>query len=315
MIDYSIIIAAPEWTPDLPVLASLRECGLDPARYEIFVATGHQPARQRNAALAQAQGEVIVFLDSDCVVTPAYFQRLYSQLHEHNADVLGGPVLLLHEKSAPTLQRIFQTAFGHRLAVGKTASRYASHGVPRPCGDAELILCNLAVRRSLFQQAGLFNESLYPNEENEWLDRVLALGKARLWHDPGLTAHRPQRATWEAFIQMLLRYGAGRTRQTLISRHVTAKSLPLAALLLWFGLTWVARPEMSALTCIGSFAYLLLIATTAPGRLIFSLREHLQVGLAAVITLFGYATGQLLGLVGWPPPHPAAQGEVTVHRV
>jgi len=315
LIDYSIIIAAPEWTPELPVLVSLRECHLDAARYEILVATGHQPARQRNAALAEAQGKVIIFLDSDCVVTPAFFQRLETQFHALHADVLGGPVLLLHEKSAPATQRIFQTAFSHPLAVGATASRYASRGEPRPCGDAELILCNLAVRHELFHRTGPFNDTLYPNEENEWLERVLALSNARVWHDPGLTVHRPQRATWQALVQTLLRYGAGRTRQTLITRHATLKSLPLALLLSWFIFTWVARAEVSTLTCIGSLAYIFLIAATAPGRLIFSFREHVQVGLAALITFFCYATGQLLGLVDWPPPHPAAKQDVSIHRV
>lgn len=302
MIDYSIIIAAPVYTADLPVLASLRECQLDAARYEIIVALGHQPSRQRNAACARARGRVLLFLDSDCRITPDYLHQLDRQWTALEADVLGGPVLLEGGRHAPRLQRVFQTTFAHPLAVGATASRYASHGQPRLCGEAELILCNLAVKAEVFTREGGFNDALYPNEENEWLDRVAP--RARVWHDPQLVVHRPQRATWEALIHTLLRYGAGRSRQALVTRRFTVKSLPLAGLLLWMAATWVARAAVSALTGLGALLYITLIAATAPGALLVTLGERLQVGLAALATLFFYATGQLLGLANWPAPHP-----------
>lgn len=310
MIDYSIIIAAPVYSEELPVLASLRACHLDPARTEIIVALGHQPARQRNAAIARVQGKIILFLDSDCVVTPDYFARLDNQFATLPVDILGGPVLLQNDTTAPALQRVFQTALAHPLAVGATASRYAKRGNVRTCGEAELILCNLAVRAEVFTRDSAFNEALYPNEENEWLDRIAPRHDGRIWHDPQLVVHRPQRATWQALIESLLRYGAGRTRQMLLARRFTTKSLLLVALVFWMSATWFARAEVSTLTCLGGLAYIALIAVTAPGHLVTTLRERLQVGLAALATLFFYATGQLLGLAGWPPPHPDAGREI-----
>lgn len=312
MFDYTIIIAAPVYDPQWPVLTSLRDCYFTPGSIEVLLAIGHQPSRQRNAAIARAQGKVILFLDSDCVVTDAYFKRLRTQLPELNADVLGGPVLL-QEPASPT-QIIFQAVLSHALAVGPTASRYTSAGDPRECNESELILCNLAVRADVFKKQPAFNESLYPNEENEWLDRIAS--QAKLWHDPHLILHRPQRASWREFFSSMLRYGTGRGRQTVLSGKASIKVLPSALLVLWVFLSLIAYTATSVLTFLGVVAYTALIATTchftAARSHSFTWVDRVKVSLGAIGAIFFYAMGQLLGFAGWPPPSPRAEEEIQI---
>jgi cellulose synthase/poly-beta-1,6-N-acetylglucosamine synthase-like glycosyltransferase len=88
-------------------------------------------------------------------------------------------------------------------------------------------LCNLAVRRSIFLDLGGFNESLYPNEENEFLERVVSAGYISI-HDPSMRVFRSQRPTFPAFIRQMFSYGRGRGQQTLITASFSFTSfIPL----------------------------------------------------------------------------------------
>jgi hypothetical protein len=72
-----------------------------------------------------------------------------------------------------------------------------------------------------------FNESLYPNEENEFLERVQAAGYTLL-HDPSMRVYRSQRRSLEAFVRQMFAYGRGRGQQTLItSKYSVTSYIPL----------------------------------------------------------------------------------------
>lgn len=95
-------------------------------------------------------------------------------------------------------------------------NRYRSTGTLRRTTEQELILCNLAFRRELFLASGGFDERLYPNEENELLDRISAAGH-KLMHDPAMAVVRSQRPTLSAFMRQMRSYGRGRAQQTLLA--------------------------------------------------------------------------------------------------
>ena len=173
--------------------------------------------------MTHARGDWLVFLDSDCRLEGSYLDRIAAHA-DRGAEVVGGPVLL--REPATPLEVMFQGLLGHPLLTGASSSRYRSKGALRKCDDAELILCNLAVRRDLFLKSTGFDERLYPNEENEWLARLRAQG-VDLWHDPDLVVRRPQRKSWPAYVRMLTGYGRGRTRQFRVSgRWDFARQLP-----------------------------------------------------------------------------------------
>jgi len=58
-------------------------------------------------------------------------------------------------------------------------------------------------------EVGAFNESLYPNEENELMDRIEAAEYEMIYH-PGIIIHRSPRPDFLSFVKMLLSYGKGR---------------------------------------------------------------------------------------------------------
>lgn len=178
---------------------------------ELLVVEGNNPSRQRNQAAQQACGEIIYFLDDDSNVLPDCLDRLVGHFADQRVTAVGGPSLT--PSSDSLLQRAIGAALASLLGAGGVRNRYRSVGSVRETSERELILCNLAVRRDAFLACGGFDERLYPNEENEFLDRLKSDGGVLL-HDPQLVVERSQRPTLAAFVKQMFRYGRGRARQT-----------------------------------------------------------------------------------------------------
>ena len=213
-----MIVPVENFNPELPVLQSLELAGLDPAIDEVIVAEGRAPSRQRNQAVLASRGEWIVFLDADSQVPADYFKKVVTFYEKRPRVILGGPVLLTEEASE--MERLAQALFSSPWLMGRSASRYQSVGVARETDQAELILCHLVTPREVWIELGGFDERLYPNEENEWMDRAESKG-IRLIHDPSLFIRRPQRESYEALFHTFFRYGKGRGEQMMISRQIS----------------------------------------------------------------------------------------------
>lgn len=216
----TVIIAARAGQTPRRALAGLSGCRLPRNRFEVLLASGCQPSRQRNLASKEARGEILYFLDDDSKICRSALERLLQIFAKRNAAAAGGPSLC--PKDAPPLQRIFAALMGSWLVFGPSCARYRQVGRGRITTEKELILCNLAVRRSEFERLGGLDESLYPNEENAFLDRLARKGGA-LWHDPDLAVYRYPRDTIAAFLLMFFRYGRGRGEQA--RRHPSRGSI------------------------------------------------------------------------------------------
>lgn len=220
MTTFSIIIPA---KPGRYVAACehLKNILPDEQQYELLLAEGCAPSQQRNLAVAESLGDIVYFLDDDSMITIDNFMLCSQRMIDQTVAVVGGPSV------TPVGDSWLQQLFGHALAStfgsGAVHNRYRRCGEVRATTDRELILCNLAVRRSVFTELGGFNECLYPNEENEFLDRVASAGFTLL-HDPDMFAFRSQRQTLKAFVRQMFSYGRGRAQQSLITSSYSITS-------------------------------------------------------------------------------------------
>jgi hypothetical protein len=226
---------------------------------ELLVAEGSWPSRQRNRAAAEASGEILYFLDDDSLVTSDNLKLLADRFRDPTVMVVGGPSLTPATDSS--LQRGIAAALSSYMGGGGVRHRYQQQGKLRQVDERQLILCNLAVRRSAFMAAGGFDERLYPNEENELLDRLQQQG-GKLLHDPELVVWRSQRSTLGAFCRQMFSYGRGRGEQTRIA-GVGSVSPFLPTLFLGYLLTLPLVPY--SLWRLPLALYLLLLVTTAVG--------------------------------------------------
>jgi GT2 family glycosyltransferase len=303
---YSIILPMSGFRADEPVLVSLR--GLAPPNndVQILVAEGAHPARQRNAALAQAGGEIIVFLDNDCSLDSGYWKELEAAFARPEVEIVGGPALLRPE--ATGWEKIFHALLTHTLIVGTVSARYAPRGDFRVATQTDLILCNFAVRHSTFKKIGGLSTELYPNEENEWLDRAQAAGVAS-HYDPNLRVYRPQRSSPGEMAITLLRYGMGRTRQFQVSgwRPTFHQFLPVMVLATVVVLIyWQLECEFVALWLLAS----LIVALTCDSGL--SALQRIVAGLIAPLIPLTYAVGQVIGWIALLLPRRVTSPNVVI---
>ena len=206
----TVVIPARPGQTEVNAVTASRQLDYPTDCLEIIVARGNQPSVQRNAALREARGELIYFLDDDSVPLPGKLRRAVLHFGRPEVQMIGGPALCPPE--SPALERVIALVMGSWLAFGPSRARYQAVGRLRETGEKELILCNLLARRSTLIEAGGFDETLYPNEENALMDAVQLQG-GRLLYDPELIVHRRPRRSLRDFVKMLVTYGRGRAEQ------------------------------------------------------------------------------------------------------
>ena len=255
----SVIIPHKPGLEKIRALESLAAVEYPRDRYEVIVAEGFHPSKQRNQAVAQARGEIVVFFDDDVTPDPKIFERFVADFAGFpNAAAVGGPSVI-----PPTdhfWQQCFARVMRSRVTMGRSIARYESNGRRRVTNESELILCKVAMRREAFAKTGGFDERLWPNEENEMFERLQRLGH-QLVYDPQAMVYRSHRPTLANFARQLLSYGRGRMGQTLIRPSLTCmiRMVPavfvlyLASLLAWHP-WWYALPLAAYALLIGSAA-------------------------------------------------------------
>ena len=258
-LDATIAICTYNRADTLPhALAASTGQTLSPARYEVLVvdnnctdatadiarATAEKHANvrvvrekqqglshARNRALIEAHGDVVVFVDDDALLTPAYLTRLAQVLvDEDNVGLIGGPVepVWLGEPPAEFDKRL--------LAFMNTFDR-GNERCELPRRDS-LIGTNLAVPLSVAQQLGGFlpelgrsGGGLHGGEDTEYCQRVQEAG-LRVIYDPGCRCQHinlPERGTWAGARQRAWQHGRANAAILRRSRHVK----PLRHALVW----------------------------------------------------------------------------------
>lgn len=212
-------------------LEPLRQVDYPADSLEVRVEEGTRPSRQRNRGAADASGELLYFLDDDSLVAPGFLRHTVKHFTDPQVAVVGGPSLT--PPSDSLRQRAFGAALSSVFGGGGVRNRYRQTGGVRGTGDHELILCNLCIRREVFLRFGGLDERLYPNEENELLDRLRQAG-LQFIHDPELAVLRSQRPTFRAFARQLFTYGRGRGEQTRISHRFPPLPLLVPSLFLFY---------------------------------------------------------------------------------
>ncbi len=130
------------------------------------------PGAARNRGIRESHGDVIAFVDSDCVCEPDWLEKIEKHFRDSGKAVLTGRVLFepasLFERAVCDLG----------WPAGGTAGFEAMWKVFPDGRAGHLCSSNFAARRFVFERAGFFNETIpYPvGEDNELAARWIASG-------------------------------------------------------------------------------------------------------------------------------------------
>jgi cellulose synthase/poly-beta-1,6-N-acetylglucosamine synthase-like glycosyltransferase len=306
----TVIIAARPDMEDVRAVAGALQLDYPPEKLEIILARGKQPSVQRNTALRAAAGDLIYFLDDDSIAPPGSLRRGVARFASAEVKMAGGPSLCPPE--APWLEQAFSLTMGAWLAFFTSRARYRKAGRARAASEKELILCNLLARRDAMLELGGFNEKLYPNEENALMDELQKRG-GKLFYDPDLFVFRRPRASFRAFLRMLLNYGRGRAEQFRL--HPTLGSAPNFVPPL-FCLYLALLPFLPRICCwpLAAYGAAVLIQSLAITPLKRWFWFPILAGLVFICHVF-YGLGFWRGCLAKPkPPPPAVSAEVKLER-
>ena len=208
----TIIIPVGSGYPFDVVLKSIKKVDYPVDKIEVLVVEGKQPAKQRNEAIKIAKGEIIFFFDDDVIVKKDIIKRMLKYFDDKLVAVVGGPNLT--PPSDNFLQKCFGYVMGSFLGAAQMSNRYKASGKVREATEKDLILCNLSGKTDILKK-NLFNEKLWPNEENELFNR-LRKQRFKLIYDPSAIVYHSRRPTIKKFIKQNFGYGRGRAEQIII---------------------------------------------------------------------------------------------------
>lgn len=265
----SVIVPVRRGTYPDRVLEGLAGVDYPHDRIEVILVEGTNPSDQRNAGAALASGDILYFLDDDSFPDVDLFRYGIRTIDAYGATIVGGPSEF--DASGTLLQRCIGYVLSSYFATANVRCRYRPVGrFPKEGTEQNLILCNLAVMREAFQLDGGFEASLYPNEENEFLSRMLSKGYLAIYN-PKMVVNRPHRNSFSQFVKQMITYGRGRMDHFLFrpSSFNPIYLLPLAFLAYLGSLPVVIA---AAFTNVALLAYLIPLALYLQGVAVTTLR-------------------------------------------
>lgn len=148
-------------------------------RAKVILATEQGAGPARNAGVAASTGEILAFIDSDCVPQADWVKRGLAALA--GADFIGGRVDVLPEhpgRLSPT--EAFETVFAFDFESYVRKKGFTGSG-------------NMFVSRATFDQVGGFRKTV--SEDVDWSHRAVARG-FRLAYAADVAVGHPARQNW-----------------------------------------------------------------------------------------------------------------------
>jgi GT2 family glycosyltransferase len=202
----------------------------------------------RNAGLSSATGDIVYFLDDDAFPSDGVvglLQKIFGEAPD--IQVIGGPNVT--PEGSSFLPRLFGHLLSSPFVSWRMHRRYAPDGLHADCDDRSLILCNLAIRRSVLAAEKIsFDARLDYNEENLMLQHLRRRGYRMLYH-PALLVYHARRSGVGGFARQVFKSGEGRGVMTLLlpSSFSPVHALPslfvgYCVMLLFVRSVWFALP-------------------------------------------------------------------------
>lgn len=145
------------------------------------------PGPARNLGVSHATGDVLAFIDADCLADPEWLAAAAREMSNPATEILGGDVRIAYEDSENlTMIEAYESIYAYRM------DRYIAREGFTGTG-------NLVVRRAILDKVGPF-AGLSVAEDIDWGKRATAAGHS-LRYIADMKAYHPARKTFDELWQ------------------------------------------------------------------------------------------------------------------
>ncbi len=241
------------------------------------------PGPARNAGGKAAQGDYLIFLDSDCVLPARYIEVVKSSLTLDYADAFGGPDQARDDFTL--LQRAINYSMTSFLTTGgiRGGNERLDKFYPRSF--------NMGYSMPVFERTGGFSAMRF-GEDIDMSIRIIGAGfKTRLIRE-AYVYHR-RRTTLRRFFKQV--YNSGIARINLYKRHPhSLKLVHLAPTMFTLGVAFISTLS----TIVSPYFLLLLLVYSAFILFDATIRNRsVLIGLLAVVTSYVQLVGYGIGFI------------------
>lgn len=188
----------------------------------------------RNLAAKEAQGELLAFIDNDCVADPTWLKKLTPYLNQPQVAIAGGRVVAPASESPVGAFEAVRSP----LDMGPLAAEVGPQQVV-----PYLPTCNFMVRRQVLLEQGGFDEKLRLGEDVDFIWRSLRSSQ-RAWYTPAAQVIHYHRVRLPALLRRRADYASSEAH--LQTHHPEGRrimplprvSLLLLAMLMTFPVAW-----------------------------------------------------------------------------
>lgn len=185
--EYREIIVADNASPQ--GMEAVAEVVANRARLVVVSQKGAGPTR--NGGVAASRGEILAFIDSDCVADPQWLAQGVEMISRY--DIIGGRVdVLVGDPAQITETEAFECVFAFDIERYVTRKGFAA-------------TCNLFCTRRTFDSVGPFRVGI--SEDVEWCHRATQKG-FRIEYAPNVLVGHPARRTWDELKRKWIRINA-----------------------------------------------------------------------------------------------------------
>ena len=172
----------------------------------------------RNKGIRNAKGEILAFTDSDCVAEPRWIEEGVKALTSQSADLVGGKVDFMYSKRRTTAELYDSVTFMQIESYIKDSNVAAT--------------ANLFVKSLLFDEIGMFPESVKSGGDIQWTSRATSNGFSLVYAPEARVKHPTRRL--KPLLKKQYRVGKGAPNIWLSERKPISKVRLLCRILVFF---------------------------------------------------------------------------------
>ncbi len=169
-------------------------------RYPVTVIheRGAGPACARNAGIHAARGDIIAFVDADCIPSNSWLRELLAGIEDPDIGCFVGEILPLHPASM-LAQYIHDRQLICQMRLLRRTPPVAATG-------------NIAYRKTVFNALGLFDTAFMNGEDNDLFWRLIKSDRFRIRYNPQAIVAHAHPARLPLFVRRCFREGTGLAR-------------------------------------------------------------------------------------------------------